>query len=94
MNTKLTDDQRQKWLAVMTNEFMSSEESGDDDSLCLHPIPWRSSYVSQMFQKIDSYCANKKSSQARRQMKQRQVGSPSRRLLPNAESVPDWAVCA
>ena len=30
---------------------MSSEESGDDDSITVHPLPWCSGYVSKMFGK-------------------------------------------
>lgn len=58
------------------NSYMSSEESGDDDSMIIHPIPWRSAYVSKMFDKIDVFNNSKKSCQAKRQMKKRIVGSP------------------
>ena len=62
---------------------MSSEASGNDsdDSIIVHPIPWRSEYVSRMFKKIDAYSDKKKSSQARRQTKNRIVGSPSTPLV-------------
>ena len=40
-NDKLTEESRQKWLKVMINEMMSSEDSGDDDAMIVHPIPWR-----------------------------------------------------
>ena len=72
----------------MTNEFMSSEESGDDDTICVRPLQWRSSYANQMFKKIG---ASKKAPQARRQMKARWVGSPSLHPRPNPDSVPEWA---
>jgi hypothetical protein len=68
----------------MTNEYMSSEESADDDTLTLHPIPWRSNYVNAMFKKIDVFCVSKKPPQAKRPMKPRQVGSPSNRPIPDA----------
>ena len=90
-NGKLTEEQRVKWLKVVSNEYMSSEESGEDDTLLVHPIPWRSQYVDQMFKKIDAFCTNKRSPQARRQMKQRSVGSPSSRQCP-IDSAPEWAV--
>ena len=56
----------------------------------LHPLPWRSQYVSKMFLRIDAYSLNKKSSQAKRQTKIRQVGSPSTRSPPTG--APDWAI--
>ena len=73
---------RRKWLTIITNYYMSSEDSGDDDSITVRPLPWRSNYVNVMFSKIDVYCSHKKSPQARRQMKGRNIGSPSSRLRP------------
>ena len=72
---------------------MSSEASGNDsdDSIIVHPIPWRSEYVSRMFKKIDAYSDKNKSSQARRQTKNRIVGSPSTRHCPTGDNVPEWA---
>ena len=46
-NSKLTPDQRKQWLSV-TKEYMSSEESGEEDCITVHPLPWRSQYVTQM----------------------------------------------
>ena len=54
-NPKLTEEIRQKWLKVVINEIMSSEESGDEESIIVHPIPWHSDYVTGMFKKIDEY---------------------------------------
>lgn len=91
-NSRLTEDQRAKWLSVMTNDYMSSEESEEDDVMTIHPIPWRSEHVNQMFQRIDSFCNSRKSPQARRQMKQRTTGRPSNRTQPS--SAPEFAVRA
>ena len=71
------------------NEFMSSEESDEGDFIVVHPLPWRSENVNKMFQRIDEYCYNKKTPQARRQTK---VGSPSGRPKPT-DMNPDWAFC-
>ena len=69
---------------------MSSEESGDDDFIVVHQLPWRSNYVSKMFSKVDAYVINRKSSQAKRQMKIRKVGGTSTRTQPL--DAPDWAI--
>ena len=69
---------------------MSSEESGDDDFIVLHRLPWRSDYVTKMFSKIDAYVISKKSSQAKRQMKLRRLGVPSTR--PKPQNAQDWTV--
>ena len=88
----MTDAQREKWLKVMTSELMSSEES-EGDSIVIHPLPWRSKYVSNMFEKIDGYCKRKKTSLAKRQTKTRKIGRNSNRLRPiaNTHEIPDWA---
>ena len=52
-NKRMTDDQREKWLKIMCNDIMSSEESGNEDEMIIHPLPWRSKYVNIMFQRID-----------------------------------------
>ena len=71
---------------------MSSEESGneDDNIITVHPLPWRSQYVSKMFLRIDAHSLNKKSSQAKRQSKTRQVGFPF--TLSPPTGAPDWAI--
>ena len=69
-NSKLTEQQHTKWLTVVKNEFMSSEESDEnDDTIVVHPLPWRSEHINKMFCKIDAYCYHKKSPQAKRQTK-------------------------
>lgn len=90
-NRRLTEEQREKWLKVMTNDFMSSEESGEEDSINIRRLPWRSQYVDSMFKKIDSYSKAKKSSQAKRQLKVRRVShDPSARLAP--VGAPEWSL--
>lgn len=76
-------------MKVMRNDIMSSEESADDGTNTVWPLPWRSEYVNRMFDRIDKYCENSKSAQARRQKKQRVTGEPSKRELP--QDLPSWA---
>ena len=40
-NSKLIAEQLPKWLSVAKKEYISSEESGDDDYMVVHPLPWR-----------------------------------------------------
>ena len=70
---------------------MSSEESGEEDSIIVHPLPWRSEYVNKMFSRIDEYCNKKKSSQALRQMKTRIAGTSSSRPKPVDTLGISWA---
>ena len=57
----------------MKSEFMSSEES-ENDTLIVYLLPWRLNYVNVIFKKIDLYCAQIKSSQSKRQRKERKLG--------------------
>ena len=89
-NGKLTEQQKIKWLKVMDNVYMSSEGSGEDDNIIVHPLPWRTQYVNLMLDKIDKYCLSKKSPQAKRQMKVRIQGESSLRAKPRDPVT--WAV--
>ena len=89
-NPRLTEQARKKWLKVMVNEMMSSEESRDEDKVEVHRLPWRTDYVNKMFHKIDSYPIARKSPQARRQMKETANGLLSTRVTPLG--MPSWSV--
>ena len=47
-NSKLNKEQKEKWLSVISNDTMSSEESGPEDVITVHSLPWRSQYVNKM----------------------------------------------
>ena len=89
---KLSDDAKKKWMKVMSNDCMSSEESGDEGTVIVHPLTWRSNTVNEMFKKISEVCKGNKSSQAKRQMKARTLGSNSRRPKPTVDMDTTWAV--
>ena len=84
---KLTSEEKDKWLQIVCNEFMSSEESEGDDSLIVHSLPWRSKLVTSMFEKIDQNIIQSRSSRSKRQKKARKEGPPSSRSCP-----PAWAI--
>ena len=87
----MSKETKEKWLSVLTNDFMSSEES-DGEDIVIHPLPWRSARVDEVMSKIDAYILKQKSPQARRQMKSRKVGTISERSQP--VDAPRWAVIA
>lgn len=91
-STKLNPEQKAKWMLVLTNEFMSSEESSsDDDKVIVHPLPWRSAAVNRMFEKMSEHISDKKSPQAKRLTKPRSVGTPSQWPDPLLADYPAWA---
>lgn len=71
-NTKLSPETKEQWLSVVTNDFMSSEES-DGDHIIIHSLPWRSVRVDDIKSKIDGFIKKHKTSQAQRQMKECRV---------------------
>ena len=78
---------REKWKKVLIMEFMSSEESANDDNdgdevQVVHPLPWRSTRVDAMFHDLDKHALSKKSPQSKHQMKRRDLGSESTRPQP------------
>lgn len=85
MRNKLLTEEKDKWLSVITIDFMSSEESGPDDDIYVNPLPWRSDHVTRMFAAINKYMQEKKTP-----MKKRCADIPSNRSMQI--SAPDWAV--
>ena len=75
----------------MKNDLMSSEESGSDDNIIVHRLPWRSPEVTRLFDKIDKWNVERSSPQGRRQRKNRRNGRPSERPVPL--NCPEWALC-
>ena len=69
---------------------MSSEDSGDDDTLVVRPLLWRSDLVNTFFDNLDKQNMEEKSSQAKRQLKARLTGAPSSR--PACVPLPRWAL--
>lgn len=67
---------REKWNKVLVYEFMSSEESGEDDLeekeyIVVKSLPWRSDRVNKFLESLDEKTNKDKSSQSLRQMKKR-----------------------
>ena len=82
----------EQWKAILTIDLMSSDESADEEGeelLVTHPLPWLSDTVSQFKLSLDQQIMQSKTPQARRQMKKRMVGCPSKRSI--LENLPSWA---
>ena len=91
----MLDKEKRKWQAVLTAEFMSSEESESDSVsgvIVRKELPWRAERVSTMFVRLDSMVDDGKSTFAKRQTRQRVVsGEQSQRGLPKGK-FPSWAI--
>ena len=90
---KYKNEEKEEWMKLMTIDLMSSEESGMDDHeevIIVHPLPWLSEKIIQFKETLDLQAKKEKTPQAHRQMKQRVIGSPSRR--PQKPGLPSWSV--
>lgn len=81
------------WRKIVTLDLMSSEESSMDEEeevIKIHPLPWRASKVTRMFQHLDTEALKSKSPQSRRQRKRRVEGESSQRVQPIDRNLPNW----
>lgn len=88
---------KEKWKKVMESEFISSEESANDeegdDIIIIKPLLWRADKVSRFFHQLDEKSLANKTPQARRQRKCRVISSdPSDRPQPEANKFPAWSL--
>lgn len=94
MKMSYSDADRAKWKKVLVTEFMSSDESGDEDG---HPVfivkkmPWRSERVSNFFERLDVARSSRKTEQANRQTKPR-VSKDLVSTRPAPNGFPSWAL--
>ena len=85
---------RLKWKKILVTEFMSSDESGEEDECAVFivkKLPWRSKRVSTFFQRLDTARASRKTEQASRQTKPR-VYKDLISSRPAPHGFPSWAV--
>ena len=75
---------------MLINDCMSSEESEEENTVIVRPLPWRAELVNTFFATLDQKMMEERSAQARRQLKSRVIGEPSTR--PTCESLPSWAL--
>ena len=83
--TSLTDAQRDLWKKVLIKEFMSSEESGEEDIgngerqqvIRIKPLHWRAPKVNRFIKQLDHNACKVKSRQSKQQILPRVTGSYS-----------------
>ena len=85
---------RVKWRKIFVTEFMSSDESGEEDGRAVFMVKklrWRSERVSSFFERLDTARASRKTEQASRQTKPR-IYSDLISSRPAPRGFPSWAV--
>lgn len=93
--SSVNEHQKAKLMAVLSPEFISSEESNDDSEndevYLVRSIPWRSAKVDDFFVQLDDQIQRSMSKQSKRQQKRRIVSDhPSTRPIPSGK-FPSWA---
>lgn len=89
-----SDADRVKWKKVLVTNFMSSDESGEDDGqpvFIVKKLPWRSERVSNFFERLDAAHSSRKTEQASRQTKPR-ISKGLLSSRPATRGFPAWAV--
>ena len=93
-SSSLTSEQRNLWKKVLIKEFMSSEESAEEDfdgkkrpALAVKPLLWRAPKVDRFFKRLDQRSEKGKTKHSKQQTLPRVVGSQSSRVKPL--SLPD-----
>ena len=90
----LKDTQRDLWKKVVVKEFISSEESGEEDIsngekcqvILVKPLPWRAPKVDRSFTQLHHKAQKNKSKQSKQQTLPRVVGVRSARPKPTGFS--------
>ena len=83
---------KDKWLPIVTMDFMSSDESASDEGkevLLTKPLQWESLCVAEFKRSLDDAAIEQKSPLAKRQMKPRKRGIPSDKPKP-CGNYPTW----
>ena len=84
----LTDAQRETWKKIMTVDFMSSEESGEEERdgerqvIQVKALPWRAPKVDRFFKALDHKSFKNCSRQSKQQTLPRVRGHRSSRSKP------------
>ena len=55
---------KEKWKMVFKSELMSSEESGEDDTIIVKPLLWRAGKLNRFFHSLDEVSNELKTPQA------------------------------
>lgn len=87
-----SDKDKEKWKECLIEELISSEDSEDDGSFLIRPLPWRSEKVTSFFCNLDKKQDKKKSHRSKIMTFERKTGPPSQRSKPLDGSVPAWAI--
>jgi len=91
-STVIADKDKKKLKECLAADLMSSEESEEDGSFIVHPLPWRSEKATGVFHSLDKKHDRRKTKRSKVMTFQRKKGHMSDRPIPLKGLVPDWTV--
>ena len=93
MKTKCVGEtEKQRIRASLLPCLMSSEDSEEDGTFTVRPLPWRSSRAVQIYHSLDEKHERRQSARSKLMTFHRREGMPSDREKPSAEAVPAWCL--
>ncbi len=88
--TAILEKDKSKWKECLVPEVMSSEDSEDDGSFTVRPLPWRSEKANSFLSSLDCKHGKKQSKKSKIMTLCRENRSPSDRSKPIDGSIPAW----
>ena len=91
-STSTSENDKEKWKECLIEELISSEDSDEDGSFLVRPLPWRAEKVTNLFCSLDKKQDKKRSKKSKIMTFERKTGLPSYRTKPMERSIPAWTV--
>lgn len=88
----ISHNDKPKLLEALVPDLMSSEDSDDDGSFTVRPLPWRSSKISEIINALDEKYNKRRSRKSKVMTFVRKEGSVSDRPQPISGTVPNWCI--
>lgn len=88
----VTEQEKARWKEALLPSLVSSEDSDEEGSFTVRPLPWRSEKASEFFFTLDEKHERKRSIRSKMMTFQRNYGLPSDRQKPPVGTVPEWCL--
>lgn len=91
-STVLTEFEKPELMKALVPELISSEDSDNDGSFTVRPLPWRSDTANELHYSLDKKHVKRLSVKSRRMTSDRQRGLASDRAMPDPKTLPTWCL--
>ena len=87
-STSTSEKDKEKWKECLIEDLISSEDSDEDGSFLVRPLPWRADKVTNFLCSLDKKQDKKRSRKSKIMTLERKTGLASMHAKPIAGSVP------